>query len=83
MITEARRGMDGVMMSVVEKTATEEDKDEDETAVAATVSSRAATATQARRTEEDLCDHAFEDARCLAIAGGGLAKAVILRVSFL
>jgi len=74
--------MDGVMMSVVEKTATEEDKDEDETAVAATVS-RAATATQARRTEEDLCDHAFEDARCLAIAGGGLAKAVILRVSFL
>ena len=79
--TEVRRAMDGVM-SAVENTATEEDRDEDETAVAANVSIRAATATQARRTEEDRSDRAFDDGNRLAIAGGGLAKAAILRVFF-
>ena len=72
--------MDGVI-NVVEKMAMEEG-DEDEAAVAAIVSSRAATATQARRTEDDLSDHALDEERRLAIAGGGLAKAVILIESF-
>lgn len=74
--------MDGAM-SVVEKAATAAaDADDEDTAVATIVSRRAVTARQARRTDEDLRDHDLEEGRRLAVAGGGLAKAVILQVPF-
>ena len=80
--TEARRGMDGVRIAVEKRTAMEMEGDEDEAAVAAIVSSRAATATQARRTDDDdLSDHALDEECRLAIAGGGLAKLPLILFS--